>query len=139
MNNELALNDERWKSQRGNETRNEVKDYTAGSSSNRLRSVKSESQKTFLPYFLTLFFLFFVRLSIWCLGGKFHSLFLSSLFLCFFPLCLREDLHFDVLDKKFFLPYFRSTLASFVAVSLLYSSFLFIALLRRVGVFVNIF
>lgn len=89
MNNELALNDERWKSQRGNETRNEVKDYTAGSSSNRLRSVKSESQKTFLPYFLTLFFLFFVRLSIWCLGGKFHSLFPLSFYAFSLYVCVR--------------------------------------------------
>ena len=55
MKNELALNDERWESQRGNETRNEVKDYTAGNSS-KLRSVKSQSQKTFLPNFLTFFF-----------------------------------------------------------------------------------
>ena len=50
-----------------------------------------------------------------------------------------RGLHFDVLDKKIFLPYFRSTLASFVVVSLLYSSFLFIALLPRVRVFVKVF
>ena len=89
MKNELALNDERWESQRGNETRNEVKDYTAGNCS-KLRSVKSQSQKTFLPNFLTLFFLcFFVCVSIWCVGGKFHSLFPLSFHAFSLWVCVR--------------------------------------------------
>ena len=82
--------------------------------------------------------MFFVCVSIWCVGGKFHSLFPLSFHAFSLYVCVR-GLHFDVLDKKIFLPYFRSTLASFVVVSLLYSSFLFIALLPRVRVFVKVF
>jgi hypothetical protein len=86
--------------QRGNETRNEVKDYTTAGSG------KSESQKTFLSFFCN----FLICLCVICVlcPGKFILFFIS--FSLLFPIvCVRDcTLTFRT---KVFLPYFRSTLS----------------------------